>query len=165
MHAVKIRTLCRLQQDTLSLKVFVCFLFFFTGDGRLVQCHQSGQVPLPTGGLPRSKRWGGDGSSFHRTALFHIRNSTAWSNVACFLLHGIFFPSPAGAQADPKLHEGRFHGENGSKGLCCGSTHCIGVRVRVRFPFLEMKLCLLAVPQQSEQRDFSLRTFYLKIFR
>lgn len=46
---------------------FVCL--FFTGDGRLVQCHQSGQVPLPTGGLPWSKWWGGEGNSFHHTAL------------------------------------------------------------------------------------------------
>lgn len=35
-------------------------IYFFTGDGRLVQCYQSGQVPLPTGGLPWSKWWGGE---------------------------------------------------------------------------------------------------------
>lgn len=32
----------------------------FPGNGRLVQCHQSCQVPLPTGGLPGGQRRGGE---------------------------------------------------------------------------------------------------------
>lgn len=32
----------------------------FTGNGRLVQRHQGSQVPLPTGGLPRGQRRGGE---------------------------------------------------------------------------------------------------------
>lgn len=35
----------------------------FTGNGRLVQCYQGSQVPLPTGGLPRGKRRGGKGDT------------------------------------------------------------------------------------------------------
>lgn len=33
---------------------------FFTGNGRLVQCHQGSQVPLPTGGLSWGQRRGGE---------------------------------------------------------------------------------------------------------
>lgn len=39
-----------------------------------------------------------------------------FSSFFCFTL-------PAGAQIDPKLHEGGLHGENGSKGLCLILTH------------------------------------------
>lgn len=122
------------------LPLRVCF---FTGDGRLVQCYQSSQVPLPTGGLPWSKWWGGDDDWFnHTTHWYGARCSViavlnqGWNikNFHCFIFYihvfiffhfmwfSFVFSSPAGAQTDPKLHEGRLYGENRSKGLCCGST-------------------------------------------
>lgn len=47
-------------------------------------------------------------------------------NVEClvhFCVVTFVFFTPAGAQTDPELHEGRLYGENRTKGLSCGVTH------------------------------------------
>lgn len=71
MHAFEFTQLCRsafagiwdrkCEMHACSFLAACCHSgSLLTGNGRLVQCHQSCQVPLPTGGLPGGQRRGGE---------------------------------------------------------------------------------------------------------
>lgn len=71
-------------------------------------------------------RWPSLGQATRRWRKLIQSQDRLWSLLSGKQLWQLGFTLPlsltAGAQTDPKLHEGRLYGENGSKGLCCGSA-------------------------------------------